>query len=555
MLRADGTFSAALHHVFPDNSIEIETTEPLDPGGWHHLALTYDGSSRARGLRLFVDGQLADTRIVVDNLQRSILRSGDKKNEYVGRQPAAADWPAARRDAAGRVGRRAARLHRRLTAFEVAASGGRGGSDWRRRCAVPSRERTRRAARGARRVLHRARRARFAALSRALATLRGKENDDPHLAAGSDGDARAAGAAPDVRPRARRLRRAHRARHAGHAARHRRLPGELPQNRLGLARWLLSPRHPLTARVIVNRYWAMLFGRGLVATLGGLRQPGQAAVSPAAARLAGDDVRRIGVEPEGAAEADRAVGDVPAGFDGSTRSGWSRIRRTSGWRAGRRIDWRPSRFATARWPRAACWSAPSAGRASTPTSRQGCGKRSPRGTRRSTSRARRRPLSPQPLHRVEAILAAAVRDQLRRGRAAVLHRRSAAHEHAAPVAGAAERSAVRRSLARAGRADDLGKAARQPRDRITFAFRLLTSRRPDAEELELLDTLYADMRAEYGRDRRAALEAAVRRRVPSRSHARSRRCRGLHDRGDDDHEFRRGGLQEIMMPKLKLGPT
>ena len=44
-------------------------------------------------------------------------------------------------------------------------------------------------------------------------------------------------------------------------------PANLPQNRLGLARWLVNPRHPLTARVIVNRYWAMFFGRGLVATL------------------------------------------------------------------------------------------------------------------------------------------------------------------------------------------------------------------------------------------------------------------------------------------------
>ncbi len=58
------------------------------------------------------------------------------------------------------------------------------------------------------------------------------------------------------------------------------MPADLPHNRLGLAQWLLLPDNPLVARVTVNRFWQELFGTAIVRTAGDFGVAGEMPSNP-----------------------------------------------------------------------------------------------------------------------------------------------------------------------------------------------------------------------------------------------------------------------------------
>ncbi len=243
-------------HKWPENALKVVAKKEVRPGVWTHLFVTYDGSARASGVKIYINGEPQATDTASDALKNSIrttvpLKAGQRHSSerldgvivnalrIYGRALAAREvdqlaWPD------------------RIAAIVRIPADKREGSDldaafaWWLRSIDPTAKELQ---------------VKLSVLEAEQAAIKSRgtfahvmhERSEPAMAFllhRGEYDKRrdpVKADTPDVLPP---------------------LPADLPRNRLGLAQWLVRAEHPLTARVTVNRYWQEVFGTGIVRTSG-----------------------------------------------------------------------------------------------------------------------------------------------------------------------------------------------------------------------------------------------------------------------------------------------
>ncbi|HZL38608.1 MAG TPA: DUF1553 domain-containing protein [Tepidisphaeraceae bacterium] len=257
LLLEDGHVAFGLHHMWPGNSLKVRTKNAITTNQWTHLAATYDGSSRAAGVAIYIDGAAQPLEVIRDGLYKDITYAAGEPDLAIGYRFRDSGFKDGKVDEF-RV------FNRALTLLEAAKAAGKPSSDeiWAADPAKLAPD-----AQAALRDYYLANAFEPAVrLTRELHALRKQEND-------------VINPIPEVmvmqemahpKPAFVLKRGAYDARgeqvFAATPAVLPPFPKDQPRNRLGLARWLLDPANPLTARVIVNRAWQQMFGKGIVET-------------------------------------------------------------------------------------------------------------------------------------------------------------------------------------------------------------------------------------------------------------------------------------------------
>jgi mono/diheme cytochrome c family protein len=262
-----------ISRAWPAEAIAIRMNDRLDPSEWHHVVINYDASGHAAGLKVFFDGRPGTVEVLQDTLAAKATEKTTKKaapsaatSSTAGGATAVLEIGDKAFGSAFRGGLDDLRIYDRpLTAAEalplfreepiraalVVRSAHREAKQKKR---ITEYFLSQEAAPELRAAFHEREKLNqeLKALNKAIpTTMVMAEMEKPReTAILGRGDYRNRGevvtpGVPGILPP---------------------FPAGAPANRLTLARWLVSPENPLTARVVVNRFWASYFGLGIVKT-------------------------------------------------------------------------------------------------------------------------------------------------------------------------------------------------------------------------------------------------------------------------------------------------
>jgi hypothetical protein len=257
LLLENGRVAFGLHHMWPGNSLKVASKTRLATNQWTHLAVTYDGSSRARGLRVFINGLADELDVIRDGLWKDITYGGDEPELALGYRFRDNGFKGGRVD-------ELKIFNRVLTAIEVADAATKVSLTNLLATATDQLTQDQRA-----QLFDFFFNTTCPPVQRTMKDLQ-KARDEQRKLINPIPEIMAMQELPQPKPAQVLKRGAYDAPGENVPAKTPSwllpFPANQPTNRLGLAKWLLQPEHPLMARVTVNRFWQMMFGRGLVET-------------------------------------------------------------------------------------------------------------------------------------------------------------------------------------------------------------------------------------------------------------------------------------------------
>jgi hypothetical protein len=250
----NGTVGTHLVHRWPESAIKVMSRNRLSSARWQHIAVSYDGSSKAEGVKIYIDGREQPKNVASNQLSDTIRTSVPFR---IGRRHASAPTLDAKLQDI-RIYQKA------LTNDEVQGVA----NIPRRQFLLGKQERTGEETEDLYRWFLQTHDEEYQRLvlqrdsysdekkeilrRGTVAHIMNEGGDTPkaYILMRGEYDKRAEEVGPDTPKVLPPMR------------------PETPRNRLGLARWLLQEDHPMTARVNVNRFWQEIFGTGLVPSSG-----------------------------------------------------------------------------------------------------------------------------------------------------------------------------------------------------------------------------------------------------------------------------------------------